>query len=327
MPLILIYNDVNEAYTELQTIKKHYTLLENTRNGEALVFQKPVLIEHTMPYRRVLFDPNRNANPFFHYMEAIWMLSGDNYVKFPASFAQNIKNYSDDGHTLYGAYGFRWRQHFILDQIESVIGTLEGDPHSRRAVIAMWDPKMDAGSATKDLPCNTHLYFRLLEGKLTMTICNRSNDLVWGMLGANIVHMSILHEYIANASGLPIGSLFQFTNNLHVYKGWDGEDKYTYRQDDWYSLNPNIRRWPFSVENFDWLEASEFIDDYPHCDAHTYKCRILRDNALPMSLAWGAHKKGENEKALHYARKIHDEDWQRGCVQWLDRAGARAPSG
>ena len=153
------------------------------------------------------------------------MLSGSNNVDFPASFAKQIREYSDDGTTLNGAYGFRWRYYWDYDQLEQIIYMLKNDSTTRRAVLSMWDPQHDLEYDSVDTPCNTHIYFRTVGGRLDMTVCNRSNDLVWGMLGANIVHMSILQEYIANATGLPVGTYHQFTNNLHVYEGW--EDKFS----------------------------------------------------------------------------------------------------
>ena len=121
MILATQYDDVNIAYFEMQYIKKHYVRQEETRNGRALVFQGPVVVSHIMPYRRVLFDPIRDANPFFHYMEAIWMLAGSQNVDFPSRFAKQIRQYSDDNVTLHGAYGYRWRHHFEVDQIDEVI--------------------------------------------------------------------------------------------------------------------------------------------------------------------------------------------------------------
>jgi hypothetical protein len=35
-----------------------------------------------------------------------------------------------------------------------------------------------------------------------MTVTNRSNDLCWGMLGANYVHFTILQEYLAARLGV-----------------------------------------------------------------------------------------------------------------------------
>jgi len=316
LPLITMFHDINDAYCDLQTQKSHYCEWENTRNGMALAFQMPILITHASPYRRVLFDPIRDANPFFHYMEAIWMLSGSQNVDFPAMFASNIKNYSDDGVTLHGAYGHRWRYHFENDQLEEVIELLQKDHKTRRAVLTMWDPSYDLGADTKDLPCNTHIYFRIIKRYLNMTVCNRSNDLVWGALGANAVHFSILHEYVANAVEVNLGEYHQFTNNLHVYEEW--VDRYTKFPSRWYRENPHFDRWEFGPDNIKILEAEQFVEQGLDSDEQ-YRCRIIRDNAVPMLQAWLAYKDGDLHLALHHARGIHDADWQEACIQWLER--------
>lgn len=317
-PLAFSYHDINEAYSELHTIKHNYAAWEETRNGRALSFPAPVLITHTTPYRRVLFDSKRDANPFFHYMEAIWMLAGAENVDFPALFAKNLRNYSDDGITLRGAYGYRWRKAFEVDQVEEVVYQLKKDPGSRRAVIGMWDPQLDLMIDSKDKPCNTHIYFRIHQNALHMTVCNRSNDLVWGMLGANMVHMSILQEYIAGALELAMGNYYQFTNNLHIYEGWDGEDKWSRYPSRWYYDRPTFNRWAFSPNTFDLDEAERFVEDRLDTD-EPYRCRILRDNAEPMLLSWNAYKSGDDHLALHYAQKIWDADWKDACLMWLAR--------
>ena len=250
------------------------------------------------------------------------MLSGSENVDFPSRFARQIAEYSDDGITLHGAYGYRWRRAFEIDQIESIIHGLKRDPTSRRLVISMWDPQLDLEVNSKDLPCNTHLYFRVVQGYLNMTVLNRSNDMVWGMLGANYVHMGILHEYIAEAAGLRQGSMFQFSNNLHVYEGWGGEDKYG-PPSKWYEQNPTFNRWVFGPTNFDWEQAAEFVEyglDDGDSDYPQYSCRILRDNAVPMLKSWSSYRDGDDlPLALHHASNIHDDDWKEACTLWLHR--------
>ena len=313
-PLCLSYPDINEAYTELHLVKQQFTEWEDTRNGRALVFNCPVIVTFSSPYRRVLFDPVRDANPFFHYMEAIWMLSGQQAVHFPSLFASNIKNYSDDGVVLHGAYGHRWRYHFDVDQVNEIIELLKKEPSSRRAVLTMWDPTHDLGVDSKDLPCNTHIYFRISQGDLHMTVCNRSNDMVWGMLGANVVHMSILQEFIAHTLSLNVGNYYQFTNNLHVYADW--VLAFSHAHSRWYQNHPSFKKWWFSELTFDSEEAQYFIEDMGE---GIYKTRILRDNALPMLRAWQEHKHGDDDLALHWASKIYDEDWSAACQQWIQR--------
>ena len=66
--------------------------------------------------------------------------------------------------------------------------------------------------------CNTHVYLqRGVEGELNMTVCCRSNDLVWGLGGANAVHFPFLMEYMAGCIGCPVGTYTHLSNNFHAY--------------------------------------------------------------------------------------------------------------
>jgi len=309
------FYDVNEAYCELMTAQKHFTEWEDTRNGRARVFKTPVMVTHHAPWHRVLFDPKRDANPFFHYMEAIWMLAGAQNVDFPAKFASNIRQYSDDDVTLHGAYGYRWRGYFGIDQIQVVIGMLKDDPTTRRAVISMWAPNVDLGTSGLDLPCNTHIYFRVRDGRLCMTVCNRSNDLVWGMLGANIVHFSILQEYIAKATGLITGELVQFTNNLHIYEQHMKEGSFSFAPDRWYSSN-TVKSISFGPETLYADEARRFVEGTQTRD---FSSPILNRNAIPMLEAWEKYKEHDITGAIIQCECIHDSDWRHGCQKWLQR--------
>lgn len=181
---------------------------------------------------RVLMNPFRDANPFFHLFEAIWMLSGSNNIKPLELFSSKIASFcSDDGVTANGAYGYRWRNYSSgdpneadVDQLDILIEHLRKNPNSRRAVLQMWNVRDDLCKVdvTKDVCCNTAIYFSIgttEDGNkcLNMSITNRSNDLILGLLGANYVHFTVLQEYIARSLGVKVGAWFHFTNNLHVY--------------------------------------------------------------------------------------------------------------
>jgi hypothetical protein len=197
-----------------------------SRNGRVLVSPEPVVTEYLQPRNRVLFNPLRDANPFFHLFEALWMLAGRNDVAFPARFAKQIAEFSDNGITVAGAYGERWRTRFGYDQLQVIIDELKKNPDSRRCVLTMWDAFGNgnnegdlylAMSGGKDVPCNTQAYFDTLGGRLNMTVTNRSNDIIWGCYGANAVHFSMLHEYVAASAGIELGVYRQFSNNYHMY--------------------------------------------------------------------------------------------------------------
>ena len=199
---------------------KDLAVITESRNGPVARFRQPVTTVWSEPINRIQWSPLRDANPLFSYLESIWMLAGQNDVATVAKLAAQMATYSDDGKTLWGAYGYRWRQHFECDQIALIIDELKANPTTRRCVLQMWDGYKDLEFATsggKDAPCNSAIYFDPLDGVLNMTVSNRSNDIVWGAYGANIVHMSILHEYVASMVGMRVGTYYQMSNNLHLY--------------------------------------------------------------------------------------------------------------
>jgi thymidylate synthase len=192
---------------------------ENSRNGLVKTIPHPVTLTTLRPRNRVLFVPERKENPYFHFAECLWMMAGCDIAAWLEDFNPRMMDYAEETGEIHGAYGFRWREHFNSDQLLDVRAMLRRDPTTRRAVISMWDPNLDLGVEKKDLPCNTHIYFRAYQdNSLTMTVLNRSNDLVWGAVGSNIVHFSFLHELMASSLRMSVGPMYQVTNNLHIYK-------------------------------------------------------------------------------------------------------------
>jgi hypothetical protein len=174
----------------------------------------------------VLFHPERDANPFFHLYESLWMLAGRNDVAGPLKYAKQMAAYSDDGETFWGAYGWRWRRAFpgagignyAADQLRSIAEALRKNPEDRRQVLQMWHSEKDLAAVGKDVPCNLTATFQTsYDGKLDLVVFNRSNDIVWGCYGANAVHFSFLQEYMARWVGLPVGTYTQVSVNWHGY--------------------------------------------------------------------------------------------------------------
>lgn len=198
----------------------HVRKTTSSRNGPVVRFNQPVTTVWTDPINRILWSPVRDCNPFLHLIESAWMLAGRNDVATVSKLAKQMGTYTDDGSTLNGAYGFRWRRHFGYDQITALIQELRTNRETRRCVLQMWDGAEDLKSGisgSSDIPCNTAIYFDPMDGVLNMTVTNRSNDSIWGAYGANLVHMSILHEYIATLAGFKVGIYYQMSNNLHFY--------------------------------------------------------------------------------------------------------------
>lgn len=298
---------------------------------------EPVATVYMNPTQRVVFSPTRDANPFFHFFESLWMLAGRNDVKFVERFNPQMKAYSDDGLRIWGAYGQRWRHHFGHDQLDELVKLLRADPDSRRGVVAMWSPDGDqvcrvtghggeivlGGPTGKDVPCNTHLYFKIRGGALRMTVCCRSNDMLWGAYGANAVHMSMLQEYLAGKLGVRVGPMTQVSDSLHVYlddKGgalWakikeasPGEFNtapYFTEVEPFHmgSCNP---QWDMDLfDFFEYSDRPELSINWP-----VFRTDYFREVVMPMWKAWKSRLISDIEVCAA-------SDWRKACREWLER--------
>lgn len=333
--------NVNEALPQGVRFLRDNGVRTTSRNGPVLVSPVPVTTVYYKPQQRVLFSELRDANPFFHLFEALWMLAGRNDSEFPSRYAAQMAQYSDDGRTLNGAYGFRWRHYFGYDQLKQAIDELYTNPMSRRVVIAMWDGgsvrEEQSGDFHKaihgslDVPCNTHVYLSLVTGMLDLTVCCRSNDIIWGAYGANAVHFSVLQEYIAVALGRQVGNLYQISNNYHAYI--DRPD--TQRLFNAGRFTPDDRYLPWahpsntrvmtaspsplsfgSREIFD--EAVKMFVDDPLNEDSAQVSSFIAAIARPMALAHAQHKSGDTEGAIARLKETN-VDWHVAGAEWLER--------
>lgn len=321
IPHIIEVPNVNQALPDALWFLKTCGVASESRNGPVVVAPGPVLTVYYNPTQRVLFSAKRDANPFMHFFEALWMLAGRNDTKFVSKFTSNLDKYSDDGKTLNGAYGYRWRKRWF-DQIETVIEHLKTNPTSRREVIAMWTAGDLLDQTSLDLPCNSHIYVDIREGKLNITVCNRSNDMVLGAYGANVVHMSMLHEFLARAVGVPIGTYIQFSNNAHIYKNLYNGDRMLEHPSEFEDFRLYPSTYPMIQIPWElWLEDVESFVEKGH--AFTFRDPLFNEVATPMMNCWGLYKAGELREAIKLTLTIKAEDWQIACQEWLERRVAK----
>jgi len=315
----------------------------DSRNGPVIVFPEPVTTVYAKPEERVMFWAQRDANPFFHFAESLWMLAGRNDVEYVARFVGRMRSFSDDGVTFHGAYGHRWRRHFADDQLPKIIDALRADPDCRRQVLTMWDPRTDLGRKGKDLPCNLQCVFQIaVDGRLDMMVTNRSNDLVWGAYGANAVHFSMLHEYIARSIGVEVGVYRQVSANLHAYvnvlegvqeladavpdfyqagalgpKSWASGDPYTASQ---------VKPFPLWTGDAaaEWNAELDMFMEEPN--ALGFRQPFFRRVAVPMYRAfsaWKAGGPGRYAAAREALGECRASDWSLAANEWLTRREKR----
>lgn len=295
---------------------------ETSRAGDVLVMPAPVMTVYRYPCERTLSCPVRDANPFFHLFESLWILAGrndatwlDRYVSdFSARFAE------DDG-IQHAAYGHRWRIHFGFDQIETCIDKLRRDSGSRQAVLQMWDPAEDLVGVWRDIPCNTTVYLRLRTNErdqltLDMTVSCRSNDAVWGAHGANAVHFSMLQEYLALRLGARVGLYYQLSNNYHVYtnvldKMRDVTNTHTYEK--LVVQRTPLAPSPAHVDLFD-SDLREFMR---HGERGKFESVFFCDTVVRMARAHRLFSRGRPVEARDELRGLGD--WLTAGREWIER--------
>jgi len=313
-----------------------------SRNGSTIEYPGPVTTVFKRPERRVVFHPARRANPFFHLFESLWMLGGRNDVEYLTQFVKTMVNYSDDGKTFNGAYGHRWRTYFGRDQLNDIIHQLRWpDPLSRRAVLAMWDGARDGVGVSKDFPCNLSCVFSVRPGRATnhlhMTVFNRSNDIILGLYGANVVHFSILQEYVAGCLGLPMGTYTHVSNSFHAYPNWDRFLKLyegTTAERELVAVNGYVNEYevPGAPPTFPIMSTPKAIWDIDltmflsHPDSNSFQDPFFTRIAKPMWFAHKALKAGDRKAAEEILwSQMPPCDWRVAALSMINRWGDPAP--
>lgn len=330
--------NVNDAYFKGLQFLSEMGEHQKSRAGEVIVAPMPVTTSYDQPRERVLFDRWRDANPFFHLMEALWMLAGRNDATWLDQFVKDFSSrYAEDG-TMHGAYGHRWRSHWwddnrpgdplsadfsAIDQLQVVIDLLAADPLDRRVVIQMWDPEYDLGAVKRDIPCNLCVAPRIVFGSLDITVFCRSNDAIWGAYGANAVHFSVLQEYLAAKIGIPVGAYYQISNNFHAYT-----DVFEAKFNKLHSYNlqpydePEIQITPIVTTPSRFDEDLAMFFRNPEPQPSEYVNPFFNNIAVPMFYSFKRWREGKRDRALDMITTTLDHgksDWLVAARQWYTR--------
>ena len=98
-----------------------------------------VLLELRQPTAR-LSRTETKGTVFSTLGESLWYLAKTNKLDFIAYYIPRYRKFSDDGRTLYGAYGPRlFAMRGGVTQIRNVVNLLKRKPSSRQAVVHLFE--------------------------------------------------------------------------------------------------------------------------------------------------------------------------------------------
>lgn len=173
------------------------------------------------PRQRWVVVRHPALNPAFAVAEIVWILNGRNDSAFLNYWNSQLPNYTGSGKEYHGAYGFRLKRYFGIDQLERAYLALRHNPNSRQVVLQIWDtvndlPDEDGSPVNQDIPCNIVSLLKIRNGRLEWMQIIRSNDLFRGV-PYNFIQFTSLQEVLAGWLGVELGSYNQISDSLHLY--------------------------------------------------------------------------------------------------------------
>jgi thymidylate synthase len=163
----------------------------------------------------VLANPVRKLSYSFAAAEALWILSGSDSVEEVARYVPRLREFSDDGKTLAGAYGPR-----IVNQLPYVVAKLKEDPNSRQAVMTIWRANP---APSKDIPCTVALAFQVRLERIDCHAFMRSSDLWLGwpydVFTFSMVSLRVaLDLNLGTNNNYSLGNLYLTAASSHLYE-------------------------------------------------------------------------------------------------------------
>lgn len=157
-------------------------------------------------------NPMRRVCPMHAATETLWYLSGQEDLATVSRHAPSYSRYSDDGATLFGAYGPRMHSY---GQFTKVLDLLKSDPDTRQAVITI-SRAYDRSHSSRDQPCTCLLQFQVQDDRLFCTVYMRSNDL-WFGFPYDVFAFMFIQRLVADHLGYALGEYTHVVGNAHLY--------------------------------------------------------------------------------------------------------------
>jgi len=150
--------------------------------------------------------------------KTIWTANADNQGKQLGYPNSDVQKYLGP---VYGAQWRNWNDGYE-DQIKKIIDQIKNDPDSRRIILTAWNVGQIDLMALP--PCHTLSQFRVINGKLSCQLYQRSADMFLGV-PFNIASYSLLTHMLAQICDLEVGEFIWTGGDCHIYNNHEEQVK------------------------------------------------------------------------------------------------------
>lgn len=161
--------------------------------------------------------------------ELLWFLSGSSDAKELQKLGSRIwdanaeapywkpkARFEGDVGRIYGVQWRKWRSPDgkEIDQLKKTIENIKKNPESRRHIVNAWNPGEIEEMALP--PCHVFFQFFAADGKLSLSMYQRSCDMFLGV-PFNIASYSLMLHMVAQVCGLQADEFIHVLGDTHIY--------------------------------------------------------------------------------------------------------------
>lgn len=204
---------------------------------------------------------NKDAYRFYKENNPETKLTIEEYIHFVKTDDEFAEKHGDLGR-VYGAQWTDWTNEdgIVVNQIHKLIDDIKHNPTSRRLIVNAWNPGNQEGVALP--PCHIIYQCYVREGKLSMNVYMRSNDLFLGN-PFNVASYALLTHLLALECGLEVGELLITMGDAHIYKDHIEQVKEQLSRECRELPSLKIKKKRFYFEGYKW-EDIELVGYDPH---------------------------------------------------------------
>lgn len=212
-----IYKDMSEYPAIVREVARN-GIAQNSRVGATRELENVTVL-----YNDTSVTPPRRSRTatLIGFIEGCQLVAGESHDDLMRELFPGMTKFTD----FTATYGARVGD---ADQIDAVFNLLDNDPDTRRALLNIWDHRIDAAGQGLDRPCTLSINFRVrpiagddrdskdFDYQLNMSVVQRSNDVIRGHYG-DTIQFALLQRTFANALGIAAGHYAHTAHSLHVY--------------------------------------------------------------------------------------------------------------